>query len=308
MVMAERDDFPESVKRVLAKRVGYRCTHPECRALTTGPHTEPGKNVSVGVAAHITAAAEGGPRYNSSLTAEERRAADNGIWMCQTHGTLVDRDEARFAESVLRDWKNQAEAEASEAVGKKKEDTKPLTADQLEAITRATRARPTGNLPDRARRLADDIMTDLYGHGWRGGGPKPSEIMIFEEMPSESAPPDKHRDWFHRRSHYFRTACFARVRSVRDEAAHFHGVQIEELNRFLGFEMAMTEDYRSRGDVPSELQPMQIEQVAGWLRELAQTIGTLISAGLEGVYHQICGDWSLGLIHVILMERPLLNA
>lgn len=116
--MSERDDFLEGVKRVLAERVGYRCSHPECRAPTSGPHTEAGKRVSVGVAAHITAAAEGGPRYNPNLTPEERRSPENGIWMCQTHGTLVDRDEARFSEQMLREWKAKAEEAALREIGK----------------------------------------------------------------------------------------------------------------------------------------------------------------------------------------------
>jgi hypothetical protein len=116
--MSDRDDFPEGVRRVLAERVSYRCSHPECRALTSGPHTESDKRVSVGVAAHITAAAKGGPRYNPNLTQEERRAPDNGIWMCQTHGTLVDRDHVRFPELTLREWKAQAEEEALRAIGK----------------------------------------------------------------------------------------------------------------------------------------------------------------------------------------------
>jgi hypothetical protein len=113
--MSERDDFSEGVKRVLAERVGYRCSHPECGALTSGPHTEPGKRVSVGVAAHITAAAGGGPRYNPNLTPEERKAPENGMWM---YGTLVDRDHVRFPESMLREWKARAEDEALAAIGR----------------------------------------------------------------------------------------------------------------------------------------------------------------------------------------------
>lgn len=116
--MAERDDFPEKVKRLLAERVGYRCSMPECRAPTSGPHTEADKRVSVGVAAHITAAAEGGPRYNPNLTTDERCAPENGIWMCQTHGTLVDRDEARYPDALLREWKATAESAALREIGK----------------------------------------------------------------------------------------------------------------------------------------------------------------------------------------------
>lgn len=118
-----RDDVPPAVKRVLADRVGHRCSHPECRALTTGPHTQGDKRVSVGMAAHITAASMGGARYDPTLTPEERRAAENGIWMCQNDGTLVDRDEARFPVGLLRSWKLIAEEEARKVIGRTAQDS-----------------------------------------------------------------------------------------------------------------------------------------------------------------------------------------
>src|SRR5436309_1835418 len=113
-----RDDFPLSVKRILAERVNYLCSQPDCRAQTTGPHTKADKRVNVGVAAHITAASPDGPRYDSTLTEVQRRSAENGIWMCQTHGTLVDADEEHFAVELLRKWKAQAEAEALQVIGR----------------------------------------------------------------------------------------------------------------------------------------------------------------------------------------------
>lgn len=51
-----RDDFNSSTKDVLAKRVGFHCSNPNCRTLTCGPRTEANKFVSIGVAAHISAA------------------------------------------------------------------------------------------------------------------------------------------------------------------------------------------------------------------------------------------------------------
>src|SRR5579871_1727431 len=56
-----RDDFSEEVKRTLAARVNYFCSNPDCRAQTTGPQVDPSKVLNVGVAAHITAASDGGP-------------------------------------------------------------------------------------------------------------------------------------------------------------------------------------------------------------------------------------------------------
>ena len=57
-----RDDFPKRVIDTLAKRVGFRCSNPNCLTpLTSGPHSDPARSVNMGVAAHITAAAPMGP-------------------------------------------------------------------------------------------------------------------------------------------------------------------------------------------------------------------------------------------------------
>jgi hypothetical protein len=113
-----RDDFSEEVKRTVASRVGNRCSNPSCRTLTSGPQIDPTKSLNVGVAAHITAASPKGPRYNPSLSSEQRRHANNAIWLCQNHGKLVDNDESRFTEAELRRWKAGAEAEAYMNLGK----------------------------------------------------------------------------------------------------------------------------------------------------------------------------------------------
>ncbi len=65
--------------------------------------------VNVGVASHITAASPDGPRYDPSLTPEQRRHQSNGIWLCQNHGKLVDSDSGHFTVEKLREWKRQAE-------------------------------------------------------------------------------------------------------------------------------------------------------------------------------------------------------
>src|ERR1700757_3032869 len=94
------------------------CSNPECRAHTTGPQTDPLKIVNVGVAAHITAASPGGPRFASGESDKERAAATNGIWLCQNCAKLIDSDTARFSASYLRGWKLAAEWEARKRVGK----------------------------------------------------------------------------------------------------------------------------------------------------------------------------------------------
>jgi hypothetical protein len=108
-----RDDFTAATRDLLARRVGFRCSNPGCRQPTSGPQADPSGSVNVGVAAHIAAASPDGPRYNAAMTAEERAAPDNGIWLCQTDGKLVDNDAARYTVEGLEDWKAHAEAAAA---------------------------------------------------------------------------------------------------------------------------------------------------------------------------------------------------
>lgn len=116
--MSSRDEFPESVKRAIALRVNNRCSNPSCGASTSGPQLEPERSLNIGVAAHITAASPGGPRYDPNLSEEERASAANGIWLCQNCAKLVDNDTRRFPESVLRRWKETAEAHALDSIGR----------------------------------------------------------------------------------------------------------------------------------------------------------------------------------------------
>lgn len=110
--MSPRDDFLKPVRELIARRVGYRCSNPNCRVLTAGPGDHADGTVDVGVAAHITAAAKGGKRYDPHLTKEDRRSADNGIWLCQIHAKLVDDAPERFTVELLREWKRLSEQAA----------------------------------------------------------------------------------------------------------------------------------------------------------------------------------------------------
>jgi hypothetical protein len=78
MAANNRDDFSEKTKRALAQRANYRCSH--CGIATSGPSDEsPDAVVSIGVAAHIHAAAPGGARYIEAMTPQERSHISNGI-------------------------------------------------------------------------------------------------------------------------------------------------------------------------------------------------------------------------------------
>jgi hypothetical protein len=109
----ERDDFTKPTKETLAKRVRYRCSNPNCPTpATLGPGSEQDATINLGVAAHITAASEGGPRFDSSLSPQERRSSRNGIWLCQNCAKRIDSDEANYPVPLLLEWKQWAERRA----------------------------------------------------------------------------------------------------------------------------------------------------------------------------------------------------
>ena len=104
-----RDDFSAETKRILAQRAAYICSNPDCRNNTIGPHSYPAKSLSTGIASHICAAAQGGPRYDPNQTTEERQNIANGVWLCATCSPLVDRDVKLYPAELLRKWRREHE-------------------------------------------------------------------------------------------------------------------------------------------------------------------------------------------------------
>ena len=110
MMGAKRDDFSEKTKMLAMVRAGTRCSFPGCNIATVGASMENAAKPSItGVAAHICAAAPGGPRYDERMTPEERKSINNCIWLCQTHAHLIDTDVKKYPAELLHQWKSQAE-------------------------------------------------------------------------------------------------------------------------------------------------------------------------------------------------------
>lgn len=124
------DDFSPTVKDMLAKRVGVRCSNPACRKLTIGPRDDSTKSVNIGVAAHITAASPAGPRFDSSLSSEQRKSANNGIWLCQNCAKLIDNDQFKYTVALLQGWKQVSEEQARIELEGGKPDTQSATVEE----------------------------------------------------------------------------------------------------------------------------------------------------------------------------------
>ncbi|MBB4097464.1 NACHT domain-containing protein [Sphingomonas kyeonggiensis] len=109
---SRRDNFSAATRTTIFKAVGGLCSYPGCGAFTFGATSDGTGILDIGTAAHICAAAEGGPRYDASMSPAERSAAGNGIWMCSDHGRAIDGDVKFYTVEKLRQWKREAELEA----------------------------------------------------------------------------------------------------------------------------------------------------------------------------------------------------
>jgi hypothetical protein len=111
-VTTGRDDFDRHTVDALAKRAAYICSNPDCRAQTIAPSAiDDTKSINIGKAAHIRAASPGGPRFDSSLTPEQRSSIDNGIFLCSGCADMIDKNGGKdYPETLLQLWKAGHEA------------------------------------------------------------------------------------------------------------------------------------------------------------------------------------------------------
>lgn len=179
-----RDDFPLWVQRKLALRVAHRCSRPECRAITSGPQEGTEGIVNIGVAAHVTAASPGGPRYDPGLTPQQRRSAANGVWLCQSCAKLADSDEARYTVEVLRSWKRWAEEQASSQIGRTQPQFEDDGGPEPPYIVNSTGTIPWLNMTDTV--LGDDPQIQILREkGYYIGGGAVSSLGTYLSGGSE---------------------------------------------------------------------------------------------------------------------------
>lgn len=159
-----RDNFLAAVSTLLARRVGYRCSNLGCRQPTSGPQEAPLGAVNIGVAAHITAAASGGPRYDPDLTSDERSSPENGIWLCQNCAKLADSDVIRYTTKRLRAWKDEAEEVA-------RIELETRTVEDSDRLVRAERLAPELMAEMRQDLLSSPLVREfiLVKRGWVTG-------------------------------------------------------------------------------------------------------------------------------------------
>lgn len=106
-----RDDFRKPIVEVLKMRAAYICSNPSCKKMTVAPSdTGDDKVVYMGRAAHICAASPDGPRYDATMTSEERGAITNAIFLCGNCADIIDDNGGLdYSVELLHQWKSEHE-------------------------------------------------------------------------------------------------------------------------------------------------------------------------------------------------------
>jgi hypothetical protein len=97
-----------TVKRLFALSHNC-CAFPGCDR----PLIEPLSQEVVGQICHIKAASEGGPRFDSKQTSEDRHDFANLVLMCRDHHVVIDRDVATYPVSRLVAIKEEHETKST---------------------------------------------------------------------------------------------------------------------------------------------------------------------------------------------------
>jgi len=104
-----RDDFSQRTKDLLANRVGWKCSNPNCRKATRGAGIGKENIINIGVASHITAASKGGPRYAINVIEKYYRII--GYIICDDKGVYYPIDVRKNDIAILEGTYNCIEDE-----------------------------------------------------------------------------------------------------------------------------------------------------------------------------------------------------
>ncbi|WP_053089044.1 hypothetical protein [Neisseria lactamica] len=172
--MRNRDNFTQATIDKLSRQAGNFCSNPDCRIMVMSAKAQGGNGITnLGVAAHICAAAPGGPRYNEDMTPAERKDHSNGIWLCQNCAHLIDSEPHNYSVALLHEWKVDAQKFAREKLGTKPFNT-PVThmlpeqiyrKNDIEFIQNYLDFAPFTRIPYFLSRMPETLYLDFFDIG-----------------------------------------------------------------------------------------------------------------------------------------------
>jgi hypothetical protein len=180
----------------------------------------------------------------------------------------LEQHEKQPTPSTIISRKRSAEGKLNQPAPTQAEPTAPTEKQQPPVFIETA---PTfGNLGDRAIALSDEILQDLYWHGWKNWSNRPGQQTLpVQQMPSK---PEEIQAWTRSRSSYFRFRFFERVLDTRNEFAQLH-LRDERLDDFFKFQGVIEQANRQLAaaspgrEIDAPILPQQIEEVAERLRK-----------------------------------------
>ena len=133
-----------------------------------------------------------------------------------------------------------------------------------------------GNLKQRTVDLSNEIMLDLYKHGWRSEQSHPSlpRYFVIAPMPVDAK---ESQQWVLDRSGYFSYFVLPKVINIRNEFANLHSIdpELDGILEMHGVPQNIDEKFYIQGQ-PFHLRmpilPQEIEQISECLTKLAQPL------------------------------------
>jgi|SRR6266404_481506 len=185
----------------------------------------------------------------------------------------LEQHEKQPTPSTIIPRKRSAEGKLNQPAPTQAEPTAPTEKQQPPVFIETA---PTfGNLGDRAIALSDEIMQDLYWHGWKNWGNRPGQqTPPVQQMPTK---PEEIQAWTRSRSSYFRFRFFERILDIRNEFAQLH-LRDERLDDFFKYQGMIEQANRQMAaaspgrEIDAPMLPQQIEEVAERLKVLANQI------------------------------------
>jgi hypothetical protein len=188
-------------------------------------------------------------------------------------GLTAGKPNSPHAKATIIPRKRSAEGKLNQPAPTQAEPTAPTEKQQPPVFIETA---PTfGNLGDRAIALSDEIMQDLYWHGWKNWGNRSGQQTLpVQQMPTK---PEEIQAWTRSRSSYFRFRFAERVLDIRNEFAQLH-LRDERLDDFFKFQGMIEQANRQMAaaspgrEIDAPILPQQIEEVAERLKVLANQI------------------------------------
>lgn len=126
--------YSQKTIKLLFGKSAARCAHPECKKYCIYPGEGEEDDTIVGEVGHIHAINKGGSRYDGDMSEKELNHYDNLILLCRNHHRLVDDQESEYPPDLLREWKEDHEEWAQEAL---QEEMPKVTFSEMDVVCQA---------------------------------------------------------------------------------------------------------------------------------------------------------------------------